>query len=108
MSSSSCAVCGASSATGVRMSRLVMEGRPLLLCRDHATVVAAARPATFEDMRALFVGAAIDMEAMIRTGLMVERRSPIPRRMAEDRRAFPPRPEGRRRGYGRRVTDPAD
>jgi hypothetical protein len=54
------------------------------------------------------VGARIDVEAMIRTGLMVERRSPIPRRTEDDRRAFPPRPEGRRRGYGRRASDPTD
>ncbi len=108
MSESSCAVCGARSGSGVRVSRLVMEGRPILLCRDHAAAVAAARPATFEDLRALFVGAAIDVGAMISMGLMVERRSPIPRRTSEDRRAFPPRPEGRRRSSGRRATDPTD
>lgn len=108
MTSSSCAVCGASSTSGVRISRLVVEGRPLLLCRDHAAEVAAARPATFEEMRALFVGASIDVGSMIASGLMVERRSPIPRRSAEDRRAFPPRPEGRRHGFGRRATDPVD
>jgi len=108
MSESSCAVCGASSAAGVRISRLVMEGRPILLCRDHAAEVAAARPATFEEMRALFVGATLDVGAMISMGLMVERRSPVPRRGNDDRRAFPPRPEGRRRGFGRRATDPVD
>lgn len=108
MSETECVVCGAPKLSGNRISRLVIEGRPLALCRDHAAVVAASRPATFEDLRALFVGARIDMEAMIRTGLMVERRSPIPRRLEEDRRAFPPRPEGRRRGFGRRASDPAD
>jgi hypothetical protein len=108
MSEASCAVCGSSKAAGSKISRLVMEGRPITLCRDHAAAVAAARPATFEDLRTLFVGAAIDVEAMIRSGLMVERRSPISRRASEDRRAFPPRPEGRRRGFGRRATDPVD
>ena len=108
MSECECVVCGAPKLSGNRVSRLVMEGRPLALCRDHAAVVAAARPATFEEMRTLFVGARIDIEAMIRTGLMVERRSPIPRRTEDDRRAFPPRPEGRRHGSGRRTSDPVD
>jgi len=85
-----------------------MEGRPIPLCREHAAIVAASRPATFEELRALFVGASIDIEAMIRSGLMIERRSPIPRRDAEDRRAFPPRPEGRRKSFGRRASDPVD
>jgi hypothetical protein len=101
-------VCGGSTGTGTRASRLVMEGRPILLCRAHAATVAAARPANFEELRALFVGEAIDVGAMISMGLMVERRSPIPRRGEDDRRAFPPRPEGRRRGFGRRATDPRD
>lgn len=108
MSECQCVVCGAPMLSGNKVSRLVMEGRPLVLCRDHAAVVAAARPATFEEMRTLFVGARIDIEAMIRTGLMVERRSPIPRRTEDDRRAFPPRPEGRRHGFGRRASDPID
>ncbi|MFO0586401.1 MAG: hypothetical protein U0441_02615 [Polyangiaceae bacterium] len=106
--SDACAVCGASKAGGAKISRLVMEGRPIPLCRDHAGVVAAARPASFDELRALFVGAKIDIAAMISHGLMVDRRSPISRRGAEDRRAFPPRPEGRRRGFGRRATDPMD
>ncbi len=106
--SDACAVCGASKAAGTKISRLVMEGRPIPLCRDHAAVVAAARPASFEELRTLFVGAKIDIAAMISHGLMVERRSPIERRTAEDRRAFPPRPEGRRHGFGRRAADPVD
>lgn len=85
-----------------------MEGRPLALCREHAATVATARPASFEELRALFVGASIDVGAMISMGLMVERRSPISRRSEADRRAFPPRPEGRRKGFGRRATDPVD
>lgn len=108
MREAQCAVCGPERPAATRISRLVMEGRPVALCRDHAAVVAAARPATFEDLRTLFIGATIDVEAMIRNGLMVERRSPVARRASEDRRAFPPRPEGRRRGFGRRATDPRD
>jgi hypothetical protein len=108
MSETPCAVCGSAKAGGSKISRLVMEGRPIPLCRQHAAIVAAARPASFEELRTLFVGATLDIEAMIRTGLMVERRSPISRRDSDDRRAFPPRPEGRRRGFGRRVSDPAD
>jgi len=108
MSETLCAVCGSAKTAGNKISRLVMEGRPIPLCRDHAGIVAAARPASLEELRTLFVGATIDIEAMIRTGLMVERRSPISRRESDDRRAFPPRPEGRRRGYGRRTSDPID
>jgi hypothetical protein len=108
MSATPCAVCGSKATAGTKISRLVVEDRPIPLCREHAAVVAAARPASFEALRTLFVGATIDIEAMIRTGLMVERRSPISRRASDDRRAFPPRPEGRRRGFGRRASDPVD
>lgn len=108
MSTTPCAVCGSSSSAASKISRLVMDGRPIPLCRAHAAVVAAARPTSMEALRTLFIGATIDIEAMIRTGLMVERRSPISRRESEDRRAFPPRPEGRRRGFGRRASDPVD
>ena len=39
-------------------------------------------------------------------GGSIDRRSPIPRRTEyDDRRVFPPRPEGRRRSYGRRRLD---
>lgn len=90
------------------MSRVVIQGRALCLCRDHATTVVAARPETFDDLRSLFMGAAVDAEAMMRLDSIAERRSPIPRRASEDRRAFPPRPEGRRASNGRRWTDPRD
>jgi hypothetical protein len=53
-------------------------------------------PKTWEELRAIFREA---------NG----KRSPIPRRLEiEDRRVFPPRPEGRRRSYGRRTHDPRD
>jgi hypothetical protein len=90
------------------MSRVVIEGRALTLCRSHAATVVAAMPETFEEMRTLFMGAAIDVDALIRQDTMVERRSPVTRRGEEDRRAFPPRPEGRRMAAGRRAGDPFD
>ena len=103
-----CAVCGLQTVDGARMSRVVVEGRTLELCRAHAAAVAAAMPETFEDLRGLFVGATPDVvdegdgsaarsvDAMIRLGSMSERRSPIQRRESDDRRVFPPRVEGRR------------
>ncbi len=97
-----CAVCGGHAPPGARMSRVVVEGRSLELCRAHAATVVAAMPETFEDLRALFVGVGVDL------GASPERRSPIDRRVGEDRRAFPPRPEGRRRNGGRRDGDPAE
>ncbi|WP_044240096.1 hypothetical protein [Chondromyces apiculatus] len=104
-SSTRCAVCGGEERAGTGLLRVIVELRTLLLCRAHAATVMAAMPETFEEMRALFVGAA----PAGRQGYAgLERRSPLPRRHAEDRRAFPPRPEGRRRDGGRRATDPVD
>jgi hypothetical protein len=104
-----CAVCGPE-ALGARMSKVVVEGRALHLCRAHAATVVAEMPETFEDLRALFVGAGVDLDARARRGPppIPERRSPIGRRAPEDRRLFPPRPEGRRRNGGRRAGDPLD
>lgn len=107
-STEACAVCGARGHDGVAMSRVVIEGRSLCLCREHATTVVAARPETFDDLRSLFMGAAVDVDALLRIDTVVERRSPIPRRASEDRRGFPPRPEGRRANNGRRWSDPID
>ena len=101
-----CAVCGGRAMLGTRMSRVVVEGRALELCRTHASTVVAAMPETFEDLRALFVGAGVDLNA--RPFPEPDRRSPIHRRETEDRRVFPPRPEGRRRSGGRRAGDPRD
>ena len=89
------------------MSRVVIEGRTLELCRTHASTVVAAMPETFDDLRALFVGAGVDLGARAPRGAS-ERRSPLDRRAPEDRRVFPPRPEGRRRAAGRRTGDPLD
>ncbi|HEY4117911.1 MAG TPA: hypothetical protein VGM56_08650 [Byssovorax sp.] len=100
-----CGVCGAKTGQGARMSRVVIEGRTLELCRTHAANVLAEMPETFEELRAMFVGVALDVDAMIRLGTMIERRSPIPRRDDDDRRVFPPRLEGRRMATGRRAAD---
>ncbi|MDI1446147.1 hypothetical protein [Polyangium sp. 6x1] len=97
-----CAVCAAEASATTSLVRVYVEGRTLHLCRSHAATVVAARPETFEELRALFVG------VTVRAGSGVERRSPIPRRWGEDRRAFPPRPEGRRASNGRRATDRHD
>jgi hypothetical protein len=96
----SCAVCGASPSKASGIVRATVETRTIFLCRAHAAIVVAARPATFEELRALFVGTTLRKDAP-----GVDWRSPIPRRLDEDRRAFPPRPEGRRLSAGRRSTD---
>lgn len=98
-----CAVCGNRTAVGARMSKVVVEGRALTLCRTHAACVAAVMPETFEDLREMFVGAGVDLAADPEG--FVERRSPLDRRFEDDRRVFPPRPEGRRMSAGRRATD---
>lgn len=88
-----CAVCSLASGEGAVFSRVVIEGRSMSLCREHASLVALAMPPTFEEFRKLFAGQGGD------------RRSPIPRRDPDDRRLFPPRPEGRRMASGRRASD---
>jgi hypothetical protein len=92
------------------MSKVVIEGRALELCRSHAATVVAAMPETFDDLRELFVGAALDLGVPLRRTPVAERRSPITRRaaVADDRRVFPPRPEGRRHNAGRRAGDVVD
>jgi hypothetical protein len=59
----------------------------------------------------LFVGAggsSADVDAHAGRSPLADRRSPIERREADDRRVFPPRPEGRRLGGGRRAGDARD
>jgi hypothetical protein len=78
------------------MSRVTVEARSLALCREHAGQVAIHMPKTWEELRSLFA-------------MGSEPRSPVPRRHEyEDRRVFPPRPEGRRLSFGRRNSDPRD
>jgi hypothetical protein len=94
-----CVVCAASGQVRTspnRLSRVIVQGRTIHLCREHAARVAIRMPTTWDELRAIFAGA-------------TERRSPIPRRIdSTDRRLFPPRPEGRRRSFGRRNIDPID
>jgi hypothetical protein len=76
------------------MSRVTIQARTITLCREHASDVARRMPKTWDELRAIFTDVS-------------ERRSLIPRRVtADDRRVFPPRPEGRRRSSGRRNIDP--
>ncbi|HSO00785.1 MAG TPA: hypothetical protein VLS89_20980 [Candidatus Nanopelagicales bacterium] len=100
-----CVVCGDEEHSDAGLSRVIIEMRSLLLCRTHAATVVAEMPETFEEMRALFAGVSPAGSAAHGGP---ERRSAIPRRAPEDRRAFPPRPEGRRMGGGRRATDPVE
>ena len=104
-----CAVCGGQAAQGARMSKVVVEGRALDLCRAHTATVVNAMPETFDDLRELFIGAGVDLGMGEPPAETAERRSPLDRRAPEDRRVFPPRPEGRRLvSGGRRADDPLD
>lgn len=102
-----CAACGSTDPLGASMSRVVVDGHSLCLCRMHSAMVAAALPRTFEELRAVFRG----IESPLLDGQIgpdgAERRSPITRRAELDRREFPPRPEGRRASSGRRAGDTA-
>jgi hypothetical protein len=75
-----------------RSHRLLIDSRLLTLCATHARVVKTSGADGLEAVRALFREV---------TG----RRSALPRRADLDRRAFPPRPEGRRLASGRRAGD---
>lgn len=96
-STGACSVCGERMPSS-KLSRAVVDARTVLLCREHAAVVARNMPRTFDDLRALFPEPA----GAEHPG----RRSVLARRAADDRRMFPPRPEGRRMG-GRRKDDEA-
>ena len=81
------------------MSRVTIQSRTVLLCREHAGLVAIKMPRTWDELRAIF-------PVQFAVG---ERRSALPRRLDFDnRRMFPPRPEGRRASLGRRREDPQD
>jgi len=75
-----------------RLRRVAVEGRIVALCDAHATAVASAHAKSLEVLRELFREASGNRS-------LVDRRSPL------DRRLFPPRPEGRRRSSGRREKD---
>jgi hypothetical protein len=81
-------------AKAVKLRRVRVEERVLALCERHATRVRELNVATMEDVRKAY------REQNGKRSL-VERRAPL------DRRAFPPRPEGRRMPRGRRASDVA-
>jgi hypothetical protein len=90
-----CAVCG----DAKHPREFVVEGHAVVLCRAHAAIVARGKPSSWQELRDLL---------RPRCGLstLADRRSPLSRRDQHlgDRRFFP-RPEGRRKKPGRRITD---
>jgi hypothetical protein len=71
-------------------------------------MVASNMPRTFEELRRMFVESAPHASAELASSEgspAGPRRSRIERRSQEDRRLFPPRPEGRRMAGGRRGAD---
>ena len=78
-----------------RIRRILIGERIIALCDEHAAEAQMNDPQNVDEMRELFS----EPEG---------RRSLLPRRAVLDRRVFPPRPEGRRRGDGRRASDPAE
>ena len=85
-----CAVCPRSG----ELVGILVAGRQLHLCDEHHHVLGDRQPQSFDDLAALFATPGLD------------RRAGDDRRV-EDRRQFPPRPEGRRHDMGRRVEDPS-
>ena len=84
-----CAVCPETDdLTGV-----IVAGTEILLCEKHIVKLGDTSPSSFDDLTEFFAALGSD------------RRSE-PNRRTEDRRAFPPRPEGRRYNMGRRDDDP--
>ncbi|HEY0469047.1 MAG TPA: hypothetical protein VGC79_32865 [Polyangiaceae bacterium] len=75
-----------------KLRRVLVEDRVIALCAAHAEKVKQHLPATLTALREAF------SERHGQRSLL-ERRSPL------DRRAFPPRPEGRRASDGRRAGD---
>jgi hypothetical protein len=85
----SCEICGKAAGT---LSSVDGGTRVIVLCEDHAALAAPAGVVSLEALRALFVEAD-------------GRRALLPRRAVDERRLFPPRPEGRRLSRGRRKAD---
>jgi len=75
-----------------KLRRVLVEDRVVALCEPHAAKVRERAPTTLAELRRAFT------ERRGQRSLL-ERRAPL------DRRAFPARPEGRRTGGGRRITD---
>jgi hypothetical protein len=74
------------------LSNVDAGDRRVVLCKEHATDAKAAAAKSAEALRALFVEAD-------------GRRALLSRRAEDERRMFPPRPEGRRMQRGRRKAD---
>ncbi len=75
-----------------QFEEVLLDGRIVELCSEHAELVLRAGVTTIAQVRALFAEP-------------FGHRSLIERRMDFDRRMFPARPEGRRHDDGRRATD---
>jgi hypothetical protein len=88
--SSPCEICSGGGQQGTETEACALGERWLWLCAEHRARAEAA--SSGDALRTVFREAD-------------GQRSLLPRR-AEDRRVFPPRPEGRRRGSGRRRADP--
>jgi hypothetical protein len=84
-----CEICGGEEG-GVR--RLSLADRTILLCAAHTVQAEAAGAPSVDVLRASFREAE-------------GRRTLLSRRAPEERRQFPPRPEGRRHDDGRRTGD---
>jgi hypothetical protein len=84
-----CEICGR---TDGSLSRLELPSRVVLLCKDDAERAQLADARSPAALRELFTEAD-------------GRRALLPRRAVDERRLFPPRPEGRRRDDGRRSSD---
>jgi hypothetical protein len=80
---------------GRRVRRVLIEQRIVCLCDEHAAEYRLSGARSLAELFVLFSEAAGHRS-------LLSRRSPL------DRRIFPARPEGRRRGAGRRASDRGD
>jgi hypothetical protein len=85
----SCEVCGEASGA---LTSIDSDLRRVVLCQAHAESAQREGTRSVEALRALFVEAE-------------GRRALLARRAEDERRMFPPRPEGRRLSRGRRKSD---
>ncbi len=77
-----------------RVRNVLIEDRVIALCTAHADEFLATSQETIADLRTHFTESG-------------GQRSLVPRRAELNRRLFPPRPEGRRLGAGRREGEQA-
>jgi hypothetical protein len=84
-----CEICGQSQG---RIKAVDCGTRLVALCEAHASAARRAAARSLEALRQLFVEEQ-------------GRRTLVGRRAPDERRLFPPRPEGRRQKSGRRSTD---